>query len=48
MKLAQLNEICLNETYNKGRIGKYLFDTFPIRNDLEQGDALLSLLFISP
>jgi hypothetical protein len=37
--------ICLNETYSKVHIGKYLYDTFPIQNGLKQGDALLPLLF---
>jgi hypothetical protein len=37
--------MCLYETYSKVRIGKYLSDTFPIQNDLKQGDALLPLLF---
>jgi hypothetical protein len=37
--------MCLNETYSKVRIGKYLFGTFPIQNGLKQGDALSPLLF---
>jgi hypothetical protein len=37
--------MCLNETYGKVRIGKYLSDSFPIQNDLRQGDALSPLLF---
>jgi hypothetical protein len=37
--------MCLNETYNKVRIDKYLCDNFPIWNGLKQGDALSSLLF---
>jgi hypothetical protein len=37
--------MCLDETYNKVRIGKYLSDNFPIQNDLKQGDALSPLLF---
>jgi hypothetical protein len=36
--------MCLNETYSKIRIGKYLSDTFPIQNGLKQ-DALSPLLF---
>jgi hypothetical protein len=35
----------LNETYSKVRIGKHLFDNFPIQNGLKQGDALSPLLF---
>jgi hypothetical protein len=38
--------MCLNETYSKVCIGKYLSDTFPIQNDLKQGDALFPLIFI--
>jgi hypothetical protein len=34
----------LNETYSKVRIRKHLSDSFPIRNDLKQGDALSPLL----
>jgi hypothetical protein len=37
--------MCLNETYSKVHIGKYLSDRFPIQNALKQGDALSSLLF---
>jgi hypothetical protein len=37
--------MCLNETYNKVRKGKYLSDAFPIQNGLKQGDALTPLLF---
>jgi hypothetical protein len=37
--------MCLNETYNRVRIGKYLSDKFSIQNDLKQGDTLLPLLF---
>jgi hypothetical protein len=35
----------LIEIYSKVRIGKQLSDTFPIQNGLQQGDALVSLLF---
>jgi len=37
--------MCLNETYNRVRVGMHLSDMFPIRNSLKQGDALLPLLF---
>jgi hypothetical protein len=37
--------MCLNETYSKVRIGKYLCDMFPIQNGLKQGDALSPLFF---
>jgi hypothetical protein len=38
-------KMCLNETYSKVRIGKYLSDNFPIQNGLKQGYALLPLPF---
>jgi hypothetical protein len=40
MKLARLIKMCLNETYRKVRIGKYLSHNIPIQNGLKQGDAL--------
>ena len=45
MKLVRLIKMCLNETYSRVRVGKNLFDMFPIRNGLKQGDALSPLLF---
>jgi hypothetical protein len=36
--------MCLNETYSKVRIGKHLYDRFPVQNGLKQGDALSPLL----
>jgi sorting nexin-29 len=45
MKLVRLIKMCLNETYSKVRIGKYLSDSFPIQNGLKQGDSLSPLLF---
>jgi retron-type reverse transcriptase len=37
--------MCLNETYNRVRIGKYLTDKFNIQNSLKQRDDLSPLLF---
>ena len=37
--------MCLNETCSRDRVGKRLYDMFPVRNGLKQGDALLLLLF---
>ena len=37
--------MCLNETYGRVWVGKYLCDKFPVKNGLKQGDALSSLLF---
>jgi hypothetical protein len=39
-KVVMLIKMCLNETYSKVRVGKLLFDKFPIQNGLKQGDAL--------
>jgi hypothetical protein len=44
-KLVRLIKMCLNDTYSKVRGGKHLFDKFPIQNGLEQGNALVPLLF---
>jgi hypothetical protein len=40
----RLIKMCLNKTC-KARIGKHLSDSFPIQNDLKQGDALSPLPF---
>jgi hypothetical protein len=40
MKLVRLIKMCLNETYSKVRVGKHLSESFPIKNDLKQRDAL--------
>jgi hypothetical protein len=45
IKQVRLIKMCLNETYSKVHIGKNLSDAFPIQNGLNQGDALLSMLF---
>jgi hypothetical protein len=45
MKVVRLTEMCLNETYRRVQVDKHLSDTFPIKNSLEQGDALSPLLF---
>jgi hypothetical protein len=37
--------MCLNKTYGKVHIVKYLSDNFPIQNGLKQGDNLSPLLF---
>jgi hypothetical protein len=31
----KLVKICLNETYGRVRVGKHLYDTFPIKNGLK-------------
>jgi hypothetical protein len=45
IKLVRLIKMCLNETYSRVRVGNHLFDVFPIRNGLKQGDALSQLCF---
>jgi hypothetical protein len=44
-ELVSLIKMCLSETYSRVRVGKYLSETFAIRNGLKQGDALSPLLF---
>jgi hypothetical protein len=48
MKLVKLMKICLNETYSKAQVGKYMSDMLPIKNNLNQGDALSPKLFNFP
>jgi hypothetical protein len=45
MKLVRLIKMCLNETSSRVWVGKHLSDMFPIKYGLQQGDALLLLLF---
>jgi hypothetical protein len=45
MKLIRPIKMPLNETYGRVQVGKHLFDMFPIKNVLKQGDALSPLLF---
>jgi hypothetical protein len=44
MKLVRLIKMCLNETYSRIRVDKYLPDIFLIKSGLKQGHAL-SLCF---
>jgi hypothetical protein len=46
MKLVRLIKMCLSEKYSGVRVGKNLYDMFPIRNGWKQGDALSPLPFI--
>jgi hypothetical protein len=39
------NNVCVDKTYSRVRLGKHLSDTFPTKNDSKQGDALSPLLF---
>jgi hypothetical protein len=45
MKPVRLIKMCLNRTYSKVRISKYLSDSFLIQNGLKQGDGLSPLHF---
>jgi hypothetical protein len=45
MKLVTLIKMCLKEIYSKVRMGKYLPDSFPIKNGTKQGDVPSPLLF---
>jgi len=45
MELVRPIRMSLTETYSRVRVGKNLSDMFPIRNGLNQGDAVSSLLF---
>jgi hypothetical protein len=44
MKLVRLIKMCINKSYRKFPIGKYLSDIFPVQNGLEHGDDLIALL----
>jgi hypothetical protein len=44
-ELVRLTKMCLNETYNRVRVGKHLSDIFPIKNVLKGGDDLTPSLF---
>jgi len=48
MKLVRLINMCLNETFSRVRVGKHLFDVFPISNGLKQVDALSPLRAFCP
>jgi len=37
--------MCLNETFSRVQVGKNLSYVFPIRNGLQQGDALSPLIY---
>jgi len=43
--LVRLIKMGLTETYSKVQVGKNMYDRFPIRNGLKQGDALSPMPF---
>jgi hypothetical protein len=45
IKLVRLIKMCLYKTSNRIRVYKHLYDIFPVKNVLKQGDALSPLLF---
>jgi hypothetical protein len=45
LKLVRVIKMCLNETYDRVRVGNHLSDKFRLKNGLKQGDALSPLLF---
>jgi hypothetical protein len=45
MKLSRIKKIRLNETYSKISGDKYFSGRFHIKNDLNEEDALSSLIF---
>jgi len=46
MKPVKPIKMCLNETYSSAQVGKHMSDMFPIKNGLQQADALSPLLSI--
>jgi hypothetical protein len=44
ISVVRLIKVCLNEAYVKVRMGRILWDAFPIPNGLKQGDASSPLL----
>jgi hypothetical protein len=44
-RLFTLLSIKTEKCYSKVRVGKYLANTFPIKDSLKQGDTILPLLF---
>jgi hypothetical protein len=45
LKLVRVTKMCLSETYSRVWGVKHLSGTFPIMNDLKQGDVLSPFLF---
>ena len=45
VKMLRLIKVCVPDMYSSVRVGKNLSDMFPIKNGLQQGDALSPLLY---
>ena len=45
VKIVRLIKMCLNETYSRVCVNKYLSVMFHMKNDFRQGDALSPLIF---
>jgi hypothetical protein len=46
MKPVRPINMCLNETYSSGQVGKHMSNMFPFKNGLQQDDVLSPLLSI--
>jgi len=46
MKPVKPIKMCLNGTYSSAQVGKHMSDMFPIKNGLQQADALSTVLSI--
>jgi hypothetical protein len=44
MEIARLIKVCLNETYNEGRIGKFCLN-FPIQNNIKRKRCFIDTAF---
>ena len=45
IELVKLIKFCLNQAYNRVRLGQHSSDMCPINNGLKQGDALSPFIF---
>jgi len=45
IKLVRLIKMCLTENYSRVHVDNHLYDMFPIKNVLKQGDTLSPSIF---
>ena len=45
LEMIRLIKLCLNETYSRVTVGKYLYDLFPTKNGLKNKYVLSTFLF---